>query len=41
MLVHVHINTLENVNLGDVANRFVDREDSRKQKFGHFSQNYS
>ena len=36
MLVHVHINILDNINLADVANEFVDRKDSRKQKFGHF-----
>ena len=40
MLEHVHINILDNINLPDVVNDFADRRDSRKQKFGHFSQNY-
>ena len=40
MLVHVHINILDNINLADVANEFVDRKDSSKQKFRHFSQNF-
>ena len=39
MLVHVHINILDNINLADVVNQFVDMKDSRKQTFGHFSQN--
>ena len=30
ILVHVHKNILENINLADVANEFVDRKDSRK-----------
>ena len=30
MLVHVHKNILDNMNLADVANEFVDRKDSRK-----------
>ena len=30
MLVHVHKNILDNINLADVANEFVDRKDSRK-----------
>ena len=41
MLVHVHINILDNINLANVANEFVDRKDSLKQKLGDFSQNYS
>ena len=41
ILVHVHINIPDNINLADVANEFVVRKDNRKQKFGHFSQNYS
>ena len=40
MLVHVHNNVLDNINLGDVANQFVDRKDRRKQTFRHLSQNY-
>ena len=39
--MHVHKNILDNINIADVANEFVDRKDSRKQTFGHFSQNYS
>ena len=38
MLVHVKNNILDQINLGHVANQFVD---SRKQTFRHFSQNYS
>ena len=41
MLAQVKNNILDNVNLADVANRFVNRKDSRKQTFRHFSQNYS
>ena len=41
MLVYVHINILDNINLADVVNQFVDMKDSRKQTYGHFSQNYS
>ena len=41
MLVHVHINILDNINLADAANGFVDRKDSCKQNFGNFTQNYS
>ena len=37
MLVHFHINILNNISLGDVANQFVDRKHSRREKFGHFS----
>ena len=33
--------TLDNINLADVANEFVDRRDSRKQTFGHFPLNDS
>ena len=33
MLVHVHNNILDNINLADVANQFVDRKDRRKQRF--------
>ena len=29
-----------NINLVDVENEFIDRKDSRKQTFRHFSQNY-
>ena len=32
---------LDNINLAAVANELVDRKDSRKKKFKHFSQNYS
>ena len=39
MLVHVHKNILDNIRLADVANEFVDRKDSRKYTFRHFSQN--
>ena len=38
-LVHVHIKILGNINLADVANQFVNRSDSYKQIFRHFSQN--
>ena len=41
MLVHVHINILDNINLADVVNQFFDRKDSHKQTFGHFAQNDS
>ena len=40
MLVHVLNNILDNINLADVANQFVDRQDRRKQTFRHLSQNY-
>ena len=40
MLMHVHKNILDNINLADVANQFVDRKDRRKQIFRHLSQNY-
>ena len=40
-LVHVRFNILHNINLADVVNHFVDRKDSRKQAFRHFSQSYS
>ena len=33
MLVYVHNNILDNINLADVANQFVDRKDRRKQRF--------
>ena len=39
MLVHVHNNILDNINLADVANKFVDRKDRRKQTCRHLSQN--
>ena len=29
ILVHIHKNVLDNINLDDVANEFVDRKDSR------------
>ena len=41
MLMHVHKNSLDNINLAYVANEFVDKRDSLKQTFGHFSQNDS
>ena len=41
MLMHVHNNILDNINLADVANQFVDEKESRKQTFRHLSQNYS
>ena len=41
ILVRVHKNIFNNINLADVANEFVDKIDSRKQSFGHFSQNHS
>ena len=41
LLVHVHKNILDNIDLADVANEFDDRRDSRWQAFRHFSQNYS
>ena len=40
MLVHVHINIVDNINVTDVVNHFVNRKDRCKQTFGHFSQNY-
>ena len=39
MLVHVNNNILDNINLADVANQFVDRKDRRKQKIRHLFQN--
>ena len=39
ILVHVHKNILNNINLVDVADEFVDKD--RKQTFGYFSQNHS
>ena len=41
ILVHVHKNILDNINFADIANQFVDRKDSLKQTFIHFSQNFS
>ena len=41
MLVRVQNTILDNINLAYVANQFLDRKDSRKQTFRHFSQNYS
>ena len=41
MLMHVHKNILDNINLAGVAIEFVDRRDSQKKTFGHFSQNDS
>ena len=38
ILVHIHKNILDKINLADVANEFVD---SRKQIFTHISQNFS
>ena len=40
MLMHVHKNVLDNINLA-VKKYFDDRKESCKQTFGHFSQNYS
>ena len=40
ILVHVHINIVNNINLADAANQFVVSKESHKQTFGHFSQNY-
>ena len=40
MLVHVHSNILDNINLADVANQFLDRKNRRKQTFRHLCQNY-
>ena len=40
MLVHVDNYILDNINLADVANRFVDRKDRRKQTFRYLSHNY-
>ena len=36
MLMHLHTNILDNINLADVANEFVNRKDSRKQTFRQF-----
>ena len=41
MLMHVHKNILNKINLANVANEFVNRRDSQKQTFGYFSQNDS
>ena len=41
MLMHFHKTILDNINLADVAKDFVDRKDSHKQTFRHFSQTYS
>ena len=41
MLAHVQNNILDNINLADAANEFVDRQDSRSKTFRHFSQNHS
>ena len=41
ILVHVHKNILDNINLADAANEFVDKKYSHKQTFKHFSQNHS
>ena len=40
MLVRVHNNILDNINLADIANQFVDRKDRHKQTFRHLSLNY-
>ena len=37
----VHKNILDNINLADVVSELVDRKDSCKQTFRHFSQNSS
>ena len=39
ILLHVHENILDNINLAAVANEFVHRKD--KQTFRYFFQNYS
>ena len=39
MLVYVHNNVLDNINLAYVANQFVDRKDRLKQTLRHLSQN--
>ena len=39
--LHVYNNILHNINLADVANQFVDRKDSRKQRFKFLAQKYS
>ena len=36
LVVHVYKNTLDNINLADAANEFVDSKGSRKQSFGRF-----
>ena len=36
LMVHVHKNILDNINLGYVANEFVDGIDSRKQTYRYF-----
>ena len=41
ILAYVHKNIFDNMYLAVVANEFVDRKDSPKQIFPHFSQNYS
>ena len=41
MLMQVHVNILDNINLADVAHESVDKKDSRKQTFQHFCQNYT
>ena len=38
MLVNVHNNILDNINLADIANQFVDRKDRHKQTFRNLSQ---
>ena len=37
ILVPVLKNILDNINLADVANQFVDRKESRNQTFRYFS----
>ena len=37
MLMHIHKNILDNINLADVGKEFVDRKDSCKQTLRHFS----
>ena len=39
--MHVYMNILDNINLANVAQESVDRKDSRKQSFRHFSQHYT
>ena len=38
MLVNVHNNILDNINLADIANQFVDRKDRYKQTCRHLPQ---
>ena len=33
LMMHVHMNILDNISLADVAHDSIDRKDSRKQTF--------